>query len=98
MTEWKLAEETKLLPPIDKCPDPQPLISHEYFSLELQRASKPSFQNHVRELVHNHDLAILIVMETRIGGERARDITDRLPFDGAIHTDIHINIRRKINP
>ena len=25
-------------------------------------------------------------METRIGGDRAREITDRLPFDGAIHT------------
>ncbi|XP_065629558.1 uncharacterized protein LOC112003977 [Quercus suber] len=26
-------------------------------------------------------------METRIGGDRARDITDRLSFDGAIHID-----------
>lgn len=26
-------------------------------------------------------------METRIGGKRAREITDRLPFDGAIHTE-----------
>ena len=47
---------------------------------------KPSFQNHVRELVHNHDPAILIVIETRIGGERAKDIIDILPFNGAIHT------------
>ncbi|XP_075665849.1 uncharacterized protein LOC142635595 [Castanea sativa] len=50
-------------------------------------ALKPSFQNHVKELVHNHNPAIMIVMETHIGGDRARDITDRLPFDGAIHTD-----------
>ena len=26
-------------------------------------------------------------METKLGGERARVVTDRLPFDGAIHTD-----------
>ena len=26
-------------------------------------------------------------METRIGGDRAREITDRLPFNGAIHTE-----------
>lgn len=26
-------------------------------------------------------------METILGGERAREITNRLPFDGAIHTD-----------
>ncbi|XP_030940291.1 uncharacterized protein LOC115965260 [Quercus lobata] len=50
-------------------------------------ASKPFFQNHVRELVNTHDPAIMIIMETRIGGARARDITDKLPFDGAIHTD-----------
>ena len=37
--------------------------------------------------MHSHDLAIMIIMETRIGCERARDITDRLPFDGAIHMD-----------
>ena len=50
-------------------------------------ALKPSFQSHVRESVQNHNLAILVVMETRIGGEKAREITDRLPFDGAIHTN-----------
>ncbi|XP_030963921.1 uncharacterized protein LOC115985091 [Quercus lobata] len=49
-------------------------------------ALKPSFKKHVRELVHNHNPAIFVVMETRIGGERAREITDRLPFDGFIHT------------
>lgn len=48
---------------------------------------KPSFQKHVREMVYNHDLAIMIVIETRIGGNRARDIIDRLPFDRAIHID-----------
>ena len=26
-------------------------------------------------------------METHIGGVRAREITDRLPFENAIHTD-----------
>ena len=30
---------------------------------------------------------MVIVTETRIGGMRAKDITDKLPFDGAIHTD-----------
>jgi len=48
---------------------------------------KPNFQNHVRELVHVHDPAVFVVMETRLGGERAKDITNRLPFDGEIHMD-----------
>ena len=26
-------------------------------------------------------------METRVGGDRAREIIDSLPFDGAFHTE-----------
>ena len=29
----------------------------------------------------------MVVMETWIGGERAKQITDRMPFDGAYHTE-----------
>lgn len=47
---------------------------------------KPNFQNHIKELARNHNPAILVIMETRIGGGRAKEITDRLPFDGTIHT------------
>ena len=50
-------------------------------------ALKPSFQNHVRELVQYHDPAILVLMETKIGGDRAKEISSRLPFDEAFHTD-----------
>ena len=50
-------------------------------------AQKAAFRSHVRELVRIHDPAILIVMETRVGGDRAKAITDDLPFDGAIHID-----------
>ena len=51
-------------------------------------ALKPSFQSDVRELITKYDLAILVIMETHIGGDRAKEITDRLPFQGAIHTDM----------
>lgn len=50
-------------------------------------ALKPSFQSHVQELVRIHNPAILVIMETRIGGDRARQITDRLPFENAFHTE-----------
>lgn len=50
-------------------------------------ALKPSFQSHVRELVRNHDLAILVLMETRIGSDKAKEISSRLLFDGVVHTD-----------
>ena len=50
-------------------------------------ALKPNFQRHVRELARNYNPAIMVIMETRIGGDRAKEITDRRPFDGAIHTE-----------
>ena len=50
-------------------------------------ALKPSFLKHVSALVHNHNLAIMVVMETQIGGGREKQVTDRMPFDGAYHTE-----------
>ena len=50
-------------------------------------ASKPSFQNRVREMVQKHNPAILVVMKIRVRGNKARKITERLPFDGAIRSD-----------
>uniref|UniRef100_A0A7N2MK34 DUF4283 domain-containing protein n=1 Tax=Quercus lobata TaxID=97700 RepID=A0A7N2MK34_QUELO len=54
---------------------------------EGEGALNPSFQSHIRELVQNYNPAMLVVMETWIGGERAKEITDMLPFDGAIHIE-----------
>ena len=50
-------------------------------------ALKPSFHSHVRELVRVHDPAILVLMETKIGGNKAREISSRLPFDEVVHTE-----------
>ena len=63
------------------------LVSMNLVIWNCRGALKPSFQNHVRDLVALHDPAIFVVMETHVGGDRAKDITDRLPFQGAIHTD-----------
>ena len=37
--------------------------------------------------MQNYNPTILVVMETRVGGDRAREITNLLLFDGAFHTD-----------
>ena len=50
-------------------------------------ALKPNFQGYIRNLVQEHNPAIFVVMETKLGGDRTKAITDRLPLDGAIHTD-----------
>lgn len=85
--EWNLKEETKLLPPFDECPTSNHIFLMNIIVWNCKGALKPSFQSHIRELVRNHSPAILVVMETRVRGERVREITNRLPFYGAIHAD-----------
>ena len=50
-------------------------------------ALKPSFQKHVGKLVRTQNPTILVIMETHVGGGRAKAIIDRLPFDGSVHTE-----------
>ena len=83
---WNLRGEAKARPPTGECPTP-----HYHFVMNIivwnsKGVLKPNFQKHVKELTRNHDPAMFMVMETRLGGERAKEITDRLPFDGVIHT------------
>ena len=86
-TKWNLMEETRLLPPFDECLTPNHWLVMNIIAWNCRGALKLEFQNHVRELVQNHNPAMLIVMETRVGGDRTKEIMDRLPFDEAIHTE-----------
>ena len=45
------------------------------------------FHTVLTELINAHSPSIVIVTETRVGGERAKEITSRLPFDEALHAD-----------
>ena len=49
---------------------------------------KPNFQSRVHDLAQIHDPTIFVVMETKLGGDKAREITDRLPSDRAIYIDM----------
>ena len=86
-TGWNLMEEAKYLLSFDECPTLNHCLVMNIITWNCRGALKPSFQNHVGDLVHNHDPTIMIIMETRIGGDRAKDINDRLPFNSAIHID-----------
>lgn len=85
-TRWNLREEVRLLPAADVYPFAQS-VTMNIIIWNYKAALKPSFQSNVCDLVSIHDLAILIVMETRLGKEKAKEITYMLPFQGAIHTD-----------
>ena len=83
---WKGEEMVGLSFDVYQNPDHKFLMNSIIWN--CRGASKPSFQKHVRELVLSHNPAILVVMETQVGGNRAREITKRLPFDGAINSDV----------
>lgn len=84
---WILIEEVKLLLAFSECPTSIHQLIMNVIAWNCQGTLKPGFQNHFRDLVQKHNPAIFVVMETRIGGVRAKGITDCLPFDGVIHTD-----------
>ena len=75
------------MPPFDEFFTSNLFILMNVIIWNCRGALKPSFQDHVRELIRFHNPIILVLMETKVGGERAKAITDRLPFDGVIHTD-----------
>ena len=74
-------------PAFDECSTSQYCFLMNIIVWNCKGAWKPSFHSYVRDLVRIHNLTILVVMETKIGGDRAREISDRLPFNGAIHTE-----------
>ena len=80
-------EGSRDFPPLDECPTPFHQLTMKIIVWNCRGALKPNFQSHVRELTRNHNPAVLVVMETRIRGDRAKEITDYLPFGGAIHMD-----------
>ena len=50
-------------------------------------ALNPDFKRRIFEMAINHQATILVVTETRVGGDRAAKIIEGLPFDGYITTD-----------
>lgn len=47
-------------------------------------ALSPNFCNVVNNMIHVHSPAIMIIMETKVCGDRAKGIVDRIHIDGAI--------------
>lgn len=47
-------------------------------------ARNPNFCTIVSDMIRRHCPAILIITETKLSGDRAQRIIDRLPLDGAI--------------
>lgn len=87
-TTWCLMREVELLRSSRVCYKSLYSLSTMNFIIWNSRGVlKPNFQRHICNLVQKHNPTILVVMETKLGGDSAKAITDRLPMDGAIHTN-----------
>ena len=51
-------------------------------------ALNPNFHQSVENIISCHSPLMMIIIETKVRGNRAKEITDRLSFDGAAHVDI----------
>ena len=71
----------------DRCSPPSFPFPMNFLIWNCRGAQKPSFQNYIHELSRKYDPAIFAIMETKFGGNKAKEITAGLPFDGAIHTE-----------
>lgn len=77
----------RALPPINECPSPHQILSMNIIFWNCRGALNPNFYQSVDNIIHAHSPSILVITETRVGGAKAKAITDRLPFDGAAHAD-----------
>ena len=50
-------------------------------------ALNADFKRRIFEMAINHQPSIMVVTETRVGGDRAAKIIEGLPFDGSIVTN-----------
>ena len=84
---WSLVSKMKAHPPSETGPFLSPFSPMNIIFWNYRGALNHRFHLVLTDLINKHSLSIVIITETRVGGERAKDITDRLPFDGAIHSD-----------
>ena len=87
LTVWYRMEGMESLHLIDRfSPIPFVLVMN-ILIWNSRGALKPSFQTYIHELARRHDPVIFVIIETKLGGSKAKEVSDRLPFDGAIHME-----------
>jgi len=55
--------------------------------LNCKGALSRNFCKIIMDMMKDSNLDILVVTETRVGGDRVKEIINKLPFDGAVHTN-----------
>ena len=84
---WKVLSKMEAQNPCDSSPPTSQSLPMNVLLWNCRGALNPRFQRVFLDLVNAHAPSLVFVTETRIGREKAKQITDLLPFDRAIHVD-----------
>ena len=66
---------------------PDQFVAMNILMWNCRGALNPDFKRRIFEMAINHKPAIMVITETRVGGDRAKRIIADLPFDGFITAD-----------
>ncbi|XP_030943860.1 uncharacterized protein LOC115968578 [Quercus lobata] len=83
---WSMVDAAMMNPSSSETPLRQ-FVKMNILMWNCRGALNPDFKRRIFEMAVNHQPSIMVISETRIGGERAERIIEGLPFDGFITTD-----------
>lgn len=78
---WTMMEQMRVLPLIDEYSSLDMHLSMNIILWNCREALNPNFHQSVENIVSCHSPSMMIITETRVGEDRAKEIIDRLPFD-----------------
>ena len=84
---WKLLNQARNQLQVTKDPVTFLPVLMNIICWNCRGALNPRFKLTLNNLISKHNPSMVIITKTRVGGNRAKEITNTLPFDGAIHTD-----------
>ena len=84
---WKLLNQARNQLQVTKDPVTFLPVLMNIICWNCRGALNPRFKLTLNNLISKHNLPMVIITKTRVGGNRAKEITNTMPFDGAIHTD-----------
>ncbi|KAL4643938.1 hypothetical protein ACB092_02G127500 [Castanea dentata] len=81
MVEAAMMNTSSVEVPVGQC------VQMNILMWNCRSALNPDFRRRIFEMVVNHHPSIMVITETRVGGERAKRIIEELPFDGFLTTE-----------
>jgi len=83
---WSMVDAAMMNPNPSEIPLRQ-FVKMNILMWNCRGALNPDFKRRIFGMAINHQPSIMVIIETRIGGERAERIIEGFPFDGFITTD-----------